>query len=141
MESIVMATILLIRGGEIELHPSENFNKIRHRANKAKKMLIDYQNGNIDGQSKGQKFEPAHVLSFRTAAVYDDNDEVVGSEEGGRISIDVENYIGVMSTDPKDVGGGGNHDDEEYDEEEAEGEEEGEEEEQEEDDEEEEEEG
>jgi hypothetical protein len=91
-----MACTLLIRGGEIELHPSENFNKIRHRANKAKKMLIDYQNGNIDGVSKDQKFDPAHVLSFRT-----DN----GAEEGGRISVDVENYIGVISDEPKDQGG------------------------------------
>jgi hypothetical protein len=96
-----MACTLLVRGGEIALHESENFNKIRHRANKAKKMLIDYQNGNIDGVSKDQKFQPAHVLTFRT-----DND----TEEGGRISIDVENYIGVMSDEPKDVGGGGNDD-------------------------------
>ena len=114
-----MPCILLIRGGEIELHPSENFNKIRHRANKAKKMLIDYQNGNIDGEQKGQKFEPAHMLSFRTAAMEDDE-----TEDGGRISIDVESYIGVMSTDPKDVGSAAsNHDDddeEEYDEEEGE---------------------
>jgi hypothetical protein len=108
-----MPCILMVRGGEIELHPSENFNKIRHRANKAKKMLIDYQNGNIDGETKGQKFEPAHVLSFRTAAVDDD-------EDGGRISIDVESYIGVMSTEPKDVGGGGGNHDEEYDDDEEE---------------------
>jgi hypothetical protein len=98
-----MACTLLIRGGEIELHPSENFNKIRHRANKAKKMLIDYQNGNIDGVSKDQKFDPSHVLSFRT-----DN----GTEEGGRISVDVENYIGVISDEPKDVGGSNDEEEE-----------------------------
>jgi hypothetical protein len=92
-----MACTLLVRGGEITLHDSEKFNKIRHRANKAKKMLIDYQNGNIDGISKDQKFQPAHLLSFKT-----DND----TEEGGRISIDVESYIGVMSDEAKDVGGG-----------------------------------
>src|SRR4051812_25021245 len=115
--SVNMACTLIIRGGEITLHESENFNKVRHRANKAKKMLIDYQNGNIDGETKGQKFEPAHVLSFRTAAVDDD-------EDGGRISIDVESYIGVMSTEPKDTGGGGNNHDEEYDDDEEQGEEE-----------------
>ena len=111
-----MPCTLIIRGGEIALHESENFNKIRHRANKAKKMLIDYQNGNIDGQSKGQKFEPSHILTFKT-----DN----GEEEGGRISIDIENYIGVMSDEPKDSGqaANGNHEDEEYDEEETEEEE------------------
>src|SRR3954468_20038071 len=113
-----MPCILMVRGGEIELHPSENFNKIRHRANKAKKMLIDYQNGNIDGETKGQKFEPAHVLSFRTASVDDDD-----NEDGGRISIAVESYIGGLSTEPKDTGGGGNH--EEYDDDEEEQEEEG----------------
>jgi len=98
-----MACTLLIRGGEIALHESENFNKIRHRVNKAKKMLIDYQNGNIDGESKGQVFQPAHVLSFKT-----DND----TDEGGRISVDVESYIGVMSDDPKDVGAAADDDDE-----------------------------
>jgi hypothetical protein len=115
-----MPCILMVRGGEIELHPSENFNKIRHRANKAKKMLIDYQNGNIDGETKGQKFELAHVLSFRTAAMEDDEDDA-----GGRISIDIESYIGIMSTEPKDVGGGGgNHEDYDDDDEEEQGEEE-----------------
>jgi hypothetical protein len=106
--SVNMPCTLIIRGGEITLHESENFNKIRHRANKAKKMLIDYQNGNIDGQSKGQKFQPAHILTFKT-----DN----GEEEGGRISIDVEDYIGVMSDEAKDIvqGAANNHDEEEYD--------------------------
>jgi hypothetical protein len=102
-----MACTLIIRGGEIALHESENFNKIRHRANKAKKMLIDYQNGNIDGVSKDQRFQPAHVLTFRT-----DND----TEEGGRVSVDVENYIGVLSDEAKDVGGGGNGEEDEDDE-------------------------
>jgi hypothetical protein len=97
-----MACTLLIRGGEIALHESENFNKIRHRVNKAKKQLIDYQNGNIDGETKGQKFEPAHVLTFKT-----DND----TEEGGRISIDVESYIAILSDEPKDVGSAADDDD------------------------------
>jgi len=111
-----MACTLIIRGGEITLHESENFNKVRHRANKAKKMLIDYQNGNIDGQTKGQKFQPAHILTFKT-----DN----GEDEGGRISIDIENYIGVLSDEAKDVGqSAGNSHDEEYDDDGEEGEEE-----------------
>jgi hypothetical protein len=114
--SVKMACTLIIRGGEIALHESENFNKVRHRANKAKKMLIDYQNGNIDGTSKGQKFEPSHILTFKT-----DNE----TEEGGRISIDIENYIGVLSDEAKDVGQStGNSHDEEYDDEGDEGEEE-----------------
>lgn len=106
-----MSCTLIFRGGDIELHHTENFNKIRHRVNKAKKQLIDYQNGNIDGVTKGQKFEPAHVLSFRTAPMDDDD------EDGGRITIDVESYIGVISTEPKDVGGGGNGRDSEQDDE------------------------
>ena len=64
-------------------------------------MLVDYQNGNIGAESTNpgppKQFKPGHLLSFKT-----DN----GSEEGGRISIDVENYIGVISDEAKDVGGG-----------------------------------
>src|SRR3954470_19175173 len=33
-----MTVTLLIRGGEVELHESEKFNKVRHRLNKARKM-------------------------------------------------------------------------------------------------------
>lgn len=92
-----MTCTLLVRGGEIELHESENFNKIRQRLNRARKMAEDYKNGAIDGKSEGQGFEPFHILSFRTA-------------DDGRISIDIENTIGVLSDISKD---GASDDDEE----------------------------
>lgn len=94
-----MPCTLLIRGGEIALHHSVSYNFVVQRANKAKAMLIDYQNGNIAAESteKGQTktFKPGHLLSFKT-----DN----GTDEGGRISVDIENYIGVLSDEHKDVG-------------------------------------
>jgi hypothetical protein len=94
-----MACTLLVRGGEIELHETENFNKIRHRLNKARKLSEDYKNGTIDGNSEGQKFDPFHVLTFRTV-----ND--------GRLAVDIENTIGVLSDEARD-GEGAADDDEE----------------------------
>jgi hypothetical protein len=93
-----MACTLLIRGGEIELHETENFNKIRHRLNKGRKLSEDYKNGTIDGSTDGQKFDPFHVLTFRTS-------------DDGRLSVDIENCIGVLSDEPRD--GGAEDDDEE----------------------------
>jgi hypothetical protein len=90
-----MATELIVQGGSIELHESETFNKVRHRLNKAKKLTIDYENNNVDASSK---FEPFHMLSFRTA-------------EGGRVSVDPVKIIGVTSDVAKDVGGGADEDD------------------------------
>jgi hypothetical protein len=89
-----MPCTLLVRGGEIELHEAENFNKIRHRLNRARKMSEDYKNGTISGDKadNGQKFEPFHVLTFRTA-------------DDGRLSVDIENVIGVMSDEPRDGSG------------------------------------
>jgi hypothetical protein len=87
-----MATEIIVQGGSIELHESESYNKARHRLNRAKKLIIDYENGNIDGNSDGQKFEPFHILSFRTA-------------EDGRVSIDPAKVMGVTSDEPKDVVG------------------------------------
>lgn len=84
-----MSVILLIRGGEIELHESEKFNKARHRLNKARKLAEDYKNGAISGK-EDDKFEPFHVLTFRTA-------------DDGRLAVDIENTIGVLSDEPKDV--------------------------------------
>lgn len=94
-----MTCTLLVRGGEIELHETEKFNKIRHRLNRARKLSEDYKNGAIDGKTEGQKFEPFHLLTFRTA-------------DDGRVGVDIENCIGVLSDEPKDVGSGN---DEEYD--------------------------
>jgi hypothetical protein len=100
-----MTCTLLVRGGEIELHDSELFNKVRQRLNKARKMSEDYKNGTIDGKEKGQEFEPFHVLTFRTA-------------DDGRLAVDIENCIGVLSDEPKDVGAARNDgadDSDEYD--------------------------
>lgn len=93
-----MGTELIVQGGSIELHESETFNKARHRLNRAKKLVIDYENGNIDANSKESKFEPFHILSFRTA-------------DGGRGSFDPVKVIGVVSTEAKDVVGASEDDD------------------------------
>lgn len=85
-----MATTLHIQGADIELDESESFNKVRHRLNKAAKQKIDYENGNIDGVTDGQKFDPFHTLSFAT-------------DGGGRFSANVEKIIGVSSDTAKDV--------------------------------------
>ena len=85
-----MSCTLLVRGGEIELHEAEKFNKIRHRLNSARKLSEDYKNGSVSGNGDdGPKFQPFHVLTFRTA-------------DDGRLSVDIENVIGVLSDEPKD---------------------------------------
>lgn len=94
-----MPVELIMQGGSITLDESEKFNKWRHRLNKAKKMMIDYENGNIDGVTKASKehnqpsqvFEPFHVLTAKT-------------EGGGRVSIDPAKFIAMTSDEAKDVG-------------------------------------
>jgi hypothetical protein len=103
-----MTCTLLVRGGEVELHESELFNKVRQRLNRARKLSEDYKNGTIDGKSEGQSFEPFHLLTFRTA-------------DDGRISVDIENCIGVLSDEPKDTATRNNDVDEEDGGEEVEG--------------------
>lgn len=92
-----MTVTLLVRGGEIELHESEKFNKVRHRLNRARKLSEDYKNGAIDGKTEGQKFEPFHMLTFRTA-------------DDGRFCGDIENVFMALSDEAKD--GGAEEDDE-----------------------------
>lgn len=90
-----MTTFLFCNGLDpVTLADEESFNKVRKRLTDAKKNVIDYENGNINGVDKGQKFEPFHLVSFQTDA-------------GGRISIDPLKIIGVGSTEPKDVGTAG----------------------------------
>lgn len=102
-----MTCTLLVRGGEIELHEKELFNKVRQRLNRARKLSEDYKNGTISGDKKGgggengggaSAFEPFHLLTFRTA-------------DDGRVSVDIENCIGVLSDEPKDVGARADADD------------------------------
>lgn len=94
-----MATYLFVQGLDpVELAEDESFNKARQRGNTALRLRIDLENGNIDGESKGQKFDPMHKLSFATAA-------------GGRIAVNPEKFIGIGSDDAKD--GSGTSDDEE----------------------------
>jgi capsule polysaccharide export protein KpsE/RkpR len=88
-----MTTFLHVQGADIQLAEDESFNKARHRLNKAQRQLEDYRNGNIDGDSDGQKFDPYHQLSFKTS-------------EGGRVSANVEKVIAITSDEEKDVGGG-----------------------------------
>jgi hypothetical protein len=104
-----MGVWLLVQGGEpVELHESESFNKVRRRLNDARKRVIDYDNGNIDGESKGQKFDPYTILSFATV---NEDDE----DSHGRISIGWDRVIGVVSDEPKDVGSSRDDDDDEDD--------------------------
>lgn len=90
-----MSTTIHLAGGDITLHESESFNKARHRLNRAQKLMEDYALGNV---SADDDFEPYHILSFRM-----DTD----TEEGGRISVNVEKVIAISSDEPKDLGGGG----------------------------------
>lgn len=78
-----MATTLLVQGGEIEV--DETFNFVRARINKALKRKADYE---AEGE-KDEKYEPVHDLSFKT-------------EQGGRIGVNPDKVIGVMSDLPKD---------------------------------------
>lgn len=95
-----MATYLFVQGLDpVELAEDESFNKVRHRSNKALRIKVDLENGNIDGETKGQKFDPMHLMSFKTA-------------EGGRISVNPEKFIGVGSDEAKDAGTGSTEDDE-----------------------------
>lgn len=89
-----MSTTIHLAGADIQLHDSETFNKARHRLNRAQKLIEDYKLGNV---SADEDFEPYHLLSFKM-----END----TEEGGRISVNVEKVIGISSDEPKDVGGG-----------------------------------
>jgi hypothetical protein len=98
-----MTVTLIIRGGEIELHESEQFNKVRHRLNRARKLSEDYKNGTIGGAKSSdndQKFDPFHLLTFRTA-------------DDGRFCGDIENVIGALSDEPRDGGSGSDDEDEE----------------------------
>jgi hypothetical protein len=90
-----MTTFLIVRGGEIELSEEESYNKVRQRLGRAKKNVLDYQNGNIDGVTKGsegnesQIFEPFMLLSFKTA-------------DEGRCCFDPDDVIGCRSDVPTD---------------------------------------
>ena len=92
-----MTCTLIIRGGEIELHDSERFNKVRQRLNAARKLSEDYKNGAVAGE---KDFQPFHLLTFRTA-------------DDGRFCGDIENVFGVLSDEPKDVGGSNSDEDDE----------------------------
>lgn len=89
-----MTTFLHLQGADIGLAEDESFNKARHRLNRAQQQMIDYAEGNIDGESKDQKFQPFHELSFKT-------------DNGGRIAVNIDKVIAVSSDEEKDVGGGG----------------------------------
>lgn len=85
-----MATYLFVQGLDpIELADDETFNKARHHGNSALRLKTDLEEGNIDGESQGQKYDPLHQLSFATRA-------------GGRIAVNPDKFIGVGSDQPKD---------------------------------------
>lgn len=84
-----MACTLLIRGGNIDLHEDEAFNKVQHRIEAAKKHRIDYELGNADKFDDGNKTK----LLFFTD---------LGEGGAGRIYVDVADCFGVMSDEYRD---------------------------------------
>lgn len=103
-----MACTLLVRGGEIQLHESEKFTKVKQRVTAAKKQRLDYKSGASDKFADGKKTE----LLFFTD---------LGDGDAGRILVDIDDCIGVMSDEYKDNAGTGplpdnSSDDEEYEE-------------------------
>lgn len=108
-----MAVTIIVKGGSFDLHESEKFDKVRHRLNEAKRTVIDYTEGNIDGKTKGnankgerdQRFRPFHTLSFK--CVIPENEDDPDTEYIiGRIAVDVDDVIGIMADTEKDVTGG-----------------------------------
>lgn len=92
-----MACTLLIRGGNIDLSPSEAFTKVRRRIEAAKQNRLDYSLGNSDKFGDGA----ATDIIFYT----DLGEDGDGNPMTGRIYVDVADVIGVMSDEYKDKGG------------------------------------
>jgi hypothetical protein len=86
-----MATTLLIRGAQIDLHESEKFNKVKHRIMKAKQRKIDYENGSADEMHTNDS-----DLQFFT--------DQGGDNEPGRIFVATDDCFGCMSDERKDGG-------------------------------------
>lgn len=89
-----MATTLLLQGGEIDL--DENFDKVKQRINQA--ITGTDRNGNK--ATDKARARPLHTLSFKT-------------EDGGRVAINPEKVIGVVSDLPKDTARADDDDDDE----------------------------
>jgi hypothetical protein len=96
-----MVTLILQGGTVVDLDESEKFNKIRHRLNQVSKMIEDYKLANIDGTSTGQKYQPFHVLSFKTVTWDDDDDEA--EPVVGRVSVHFDKIVAVTSDEERDV--------------------------------------
>lgn len=78
---------LVLAGAEIELDESAlSYNGAKRRLDKVAQQRIDYENG-----QEGVEYKPFSELSFKTA-------------EGGRITVNPEKVIGLLSDQPKDVG-------------------------------------
>lgn len=92
-----MACTLIIRGGNIDLAPSEAFTKVRRRIEAAKKNRCDYNLGNSDKFGDGA----ATDIMFYTDMGADDD----GAALTGRVYVDIADVIGVMSDEYKDRGG------------------------------------
>lgn len=92
-----MACTLIIRGGNIDLAPSEAFTKVRRRIEAAKKNRCDYNLGNADKFGDGAKTD----IMFYTDMGEDDD----GNALTGRVYVDIAEVIGVMSDEYKDRGG------------------------------------
>src|SRR4051812_21291915 len=92
-----MATTLIIRGGQVEL--AENFNKVFHRIEKAKKRRKDYLSGATEDFVKGED----RMLFYTDLTDYDEDDEEEQEQVVGRIFLDVDDVFGVMSDQRKDI--------------------------------------
>jgi len=80
-----MATVIVVAGVDVALADDESFNKVRHRVTNARRMLIDYELGNITAED----FQPFHELSFK-------------SSDGGRVFLPVDKIVFVHNDKPKD---------------------------------------
>jgi hypothetical protein len=85
---------LVLAGAEIELDEEElTYNGARRRLDEIAAARIDYENGVEDEEGNKVEYKPFNKLSFKTA-------------EGGRITVNPEKVIGLLSDQAKDVGSG-----------------------------------
>jgi hypothetical protein len=94
---------LIIKGGNIDLHPSEAFTKVRRRIEAAKKNRLDYELGNSEKFNDGAATQ---LMFFTDLGEIEDGDDA-GEIAAGRIFVDVGDVIGCMSDEYKDKAGEG----------------------------------
>lgn len=83
---------LILAGANVELHEDENFNKVRSRINQA--LTGSNHQGEKETNEK-HRHRPLNKLTFFTD---------MGDGEKGRIAVNPEKIIGIMSDEEKDPG-------------------------------------